>query len=214
MTASTTKPRLQPLVQRWLPTQRWFAGKGRDATVDVELLAELSATSPEVSIWVAHVTYADGGTETYQLPLVLRDAPVEHLEHVLLGTVDSGDGPHWVYDALHDKDVTQAWLDGIRGAIERRRRCASAQRQRRRRRSRPDEPSLVLTAEQSNTSLMYGDVAILKVFRRLQPGVNPDIEIHAALGDDRRQARRRACSARSRPTSTAPPTRWPCCRST
>ena len=44
-----------------------------------------------------------------------------------------------------------------------------------------DEASLVLTAEQSNTSLMYADTAILKVFRRLQPGENPDIEIHAAL---------------------------------
>jgi maltokinase len=41
--------------------------------------------------------------------------------------------------------------------------------------------SLVLTAEQSNTSLAYGDVALLKVFRRLIPGVNPDVEIHDAL---------------------------------
>ena len=46
-----------------------------------------------------------------------------------------------------------------------------------------DSSSLVLTGEQSNTSLMYGDIAILKVFRRLQPGVNPDIEIGVALGE-------------------------------
>ena len=36
-----------------------------------------------------------------------------------------------------------------------------------------DEPSLVLTGEQSNTSLVFGDAAIMKVFRRLQPGRQP-----------------------------------------
>jgi len=179
-----TRAQLQPLVQRWLPTQRWFAGKGRDASVDVALLATLSAGAPEVSIWVAQVGYGKNGAdghEAYQLPLVVRDEPVEHLEHVLLGTVDSGDGPQWVYDALHDKDVTQSWLEGIRrasndGPLRFARNVAAAD-------IPLDATSLVLTAEQSNTSLMYGDVAILKVFRRLQAGVNPDIEIHTALGE-------------------------------
>jgi maltokinase len=41
--------------------------------------------------------------------------------------------------------------------------------------------SLVLTGEQSNTSMVFGDIAIMKVFRRLHPGVNPDIEVGAAL---------------------------------
>jgi maltokinase len=44
-----------------------------------------------------------------------------------------------------------------------------------------DQPSLVLTGEQSNTSMVFGDVAIMKVFRRLHPGINPDIEIQGAL---------------------------------
>ncbi len=174
-----SRDQLQPLVQRWLPTQRWFGGKGRDAEVNVAELAPLSGAAHEVSIWLAHVTYADGGAETYQVPLVVRDNPVEHLEHVLLGTVETGDGPSWVYDALHDKDVTQAWLEGIRagatdGPLRFVRNVDAGEIPK-------DEPSLALTGEQSNTSLMYGDVAILKVFRRLQPGVNPDIEIHAAL---------------------------------
>jgi maltokinase len=46
-----------------------------------------------------------------------------------------------------------------------------------------DQDSLVLTGEQSNTSLIYGDVAIMKVFRRLQAGVNPDVEIGVALNE-------------------------------
>jgi maltokinase len=44
-----------------------------------------------------------------------------------------------------------------------------------------EEASLALTSEQSNTSLVFGDVAIMKAFRRVEPGLNPDIEIHAEL---------------------------------
>jgi len=167
---------LQQLVTGWLPTQRWFAGKGRAGSVGIELLAELS---DDVELWLARVTYADDEVELYQLPLVAHPEPVEHLDHVLLGTVDADGSKQWVYDALHDKDVTQVWLDAIReeradGPLRFHRHGSAEQ-------VPTDQPSLVLTAEQSNTSLMYGDVAILKVFRRLQPGVNPDIEIGVAL---------------------------------
>jgi Uncharacterized protein, probably involved in trehalose biosynthesis len=41
--------------------------------------------------------------------------------------------------------------------------------------------SLVLTGEQSNTSLVFGESAIFKVFRRVTPGPNPDLEVASAL---------------------------------
>jgi maltokinase len=171
---------LQPLVVQWLPAQRWFAGKGRGTrAVTVRRIALLASGPPEVSVWLADVTYDDGTTETYQLPLVLRPELVATLEHVLLGSVAIDGEPYWIYDALHDKDVTQEWLIGIRDEATlgplRFERLAEAD----------DVPvgqsSLVTTAEQSNTSLVYGDQAILKVFRRLEPGINPDIEVHRAL---------------------------------
>jgi maltokinase len=171
---------LQPLVEQWLPAQRWFAGKGRTASVvTVSRLEALTAGPPELSLWLARVTYDDGSVETYQLPLVVRDELVSTLEHVLLGSVTIDGEPWWIYDALHDKDVTQAWLLGIRDE-------ARLGRLRFARLGEPDDipvglPSLVLTGEQSNTSLVYGDQAILKVFRRLEPGINPDIEVHRAL---------------------------------
>lgn len=175
----TTREQLRPLVEGWLPNQRWFAGKGRGASIDVAPLAVLAATSPEATIWTARVAYDDGTFELYQLPLVARDTPEAGLEHVLVGSYETGEHATWIYDALHDKEVTQPWLTNIRdeaksGALTFS-RFADVE-------DIPvGEPSLVLTAEQSNTSLMYSDRAILKVFRRLQPGVNPDIEIHAAL---------------------------------
>ena len=66
---------LHPLLEAWLPTQRWFAGKGREASIDVAPLAVLVAASPEVTIWTARVAYDDGSAELYQLPLVERDRP-------------------------------------------------------------------------------------------------------------------------------------------
>jgi maltokinase len=163
----------------WLPTQRWFAGKGRDATLSVRALAELPAEFP-VTIWVVEVRYADGETESYQVPLVARPEPVAHLDHVHLGRLETEDGTQWIYDALHDKEVTPAWLAGMRddsvtGAVRFARYAESGD-------DIPvDEPSLVLTGEQSNTSMVFGDAAIMKVFRRLHPGINPDIEVQAAL---------------------------------
>src|SRR5262249_14237516 len=38
-------------------------------------------------------------------------------------------------------------------------------------------PPNVIKGEQSNTSIIYGDRAIMKLFRRVEPGVNPDLEI-------------------------------------
>ncbi|MDP9118577.1 MAG: hypothetical protein M3O28_15195 [Actinomycetota bacterium] len=175
---------LRPLVQGWLPRQRWFAGKGRAASIDIEALASFggdrAASSDPIEIWVATATYDDASSERYQLPLVGHRAPAETLEHVLLGSIEVDGQTQWIYDALHDREVTGAWLDGIRSAAldgdVRFNRYVAADE------VPSDVSSLVLTAEQSNTSLVYGDQAILKVFRRLQAGTNPDIEVHAALG--------------------------------
>ena len=171
---------LTNLVQHWLPQQRWFAGKGRTFTVSLRALTTLTDQPPPVTIWLADVAFDGGNTDTYQLPLVVHVEAQAGLEHVLVGTLPEGDSTRWIYDALHEKAVTLAWLGGIRdqahvGAV-RFERFVDAD----------DVPtgstSLVLSAEQSNTSLVYGDDAILKVFRRLEHGLNPDIEVHAALG--------------------------------
>lgn len=174
---------VRDLIRAWLPTQRWFPGKGRTFSVEVHRLAELSP-SPQVTIWTARADYGGGEVETYQVPLVARSEPVDWLEHVLLGTVETEAGLRWVYDALHDKEATPAWLAGMRDASEETDRSAGPIRFQRFAATEDipvDEPSLVMSGEQSNTSMVFGDIAIMKVFRRLQPGVNPDIEVQSEL---------------------------------
>jgi maltokinase len=180
---STAPGELGGMLAAWLPGQRWFAGKGRDfSVIEVTALGQLTERPWRSDVWLVRVRYADdGSTETYQVPLVRRPEPADQVAHVLVGETPDPDygGRSWWYDALHDKEVTGAWLAGIEanragnGLVFTRGRDAGA--------LPLEATSLVNTGEQSNTSLVYDDAAILKVFRRVYPGHNPDIEVHEAL---------------------------------
>ena len=162
------------LLPEWLPQQRWFAGKNQPIdSVRAVAATRLRDTDPEV--WHLLVEVAQGDRrDTYQVPVSLREHYDDRLEHILLGDAEG----RYVYDALHDKEATaellQRFADQDRvGTLSFHTEPGA---------SLPlGESSLVLTHEQSNTSLAYGDVALLKAFRRVVPGINPDIEIHDAL---------------------------------
>jgi maltokinase len=164
---------LAPLLVEWLPKQRWYGGRIQ-TSVTVRLVGRLT-DEPSVS----ELVIAETPAGMYQVPLLYRIEPDKTLAHVHVGTLDTDDGRLEVYDALHDKGVTGAWIRGLaEGTDSNGIRFDAA--------VEPaelplDELSLVVSAEQSNTSLVYGHVAILKVFRRVEPGMNPDIEVHAAL---------------------------------
>jgi maltokinase len=168
-------------LESFLAAQRWFAGKSRAWQVaGVTDLGWLRREAPAVRIVLVTVAYDDGDTETYQLPLVHHDHPVENLTHVLVGHGQTPDGSAvFVYDALHDKEATELWWRGVEESASgdgwefHRDPTATT--------LPPGGPSLVVSAEQSNTSLIFGDTAIMKSFRRVSPGLNPDIEIHTAL---------------------------------
>ena len=177
----TDADRLQPAGSpTWLPTPALVRRQGpRRSTVDRR--APSSAALParprrgRRSGLVDASTYADG--EHRALPAAAGRARASRpstLEHVLLGTVRT--------TATAVLGLRRPARPGGHRGLARRRsrerravdgRCASTGYADRRARSRSSEPSLVLTGEQSNTSLVFGDAAILKVFRRLQPGRQP-----------------------------------------
>ncbi|MGI8879263.1 MAG: maltokinase N-terminal cap-like domain-containing protein [Jatrophihabitans sp.] len=162
----------------WLPQQRWFAGKSRNIVeARPTLLAILPSEPAEVRLWLVAVHYRDGGTETYQLPLLQREQFDDSLGHAFVGVVDG----RFCYDALWDKSATPAWLRGI--AAETTAAPLQFHRNAKIDEIPVDAPSLVLSGEQSNTSAVFGDSAIMKVFRRIESGQNPDIEIHEALSN-------------------------------
>ncbi|WP_030506143.1 maltokinase N-terminal cap-like domain-containing protein [Microbispora rosea] len=172
---------LQGLLAGWITGQRWFAGKGRaidDLSIDSEI--EIASGDPALLHLIACVRQGERRTR-YQIPVGLREHLPDRLGHVRIGTWRRDDGREVeVYDALHDSALTGHLLEGM--AADRRFDglgfhpahgvgIDTSQR------------SLVLTAEQSNTSLVYGDTYIFKLFRQLNPGVNPELEIITALAD-------------------------------
>jgi maltokinase len=165
----------------WLPGQRWFAGKG--APIDrlaIDADTVLVDGDPALRHLIVAVSQT-GGTDRYQLLAGLRTAIPDRLEHAVIGPAgDAGElGPGWtVYDALHDPQLTRRLLQAMAGGETIGQLSFAAE---------PDAvidaglDSLVLTGEQSNTSMIFGEEAILKVFRRPHPGPNPDLEIPRAL---------------------------------
>jgi maltokinase len=159
----------------WLPGQRWFAGKGTPIT-DLAVVAQTTLVSgdPGLRHLIVAVTQASG-TDLYQLFLGLRADLPDRLEHVRIGPVDRD---LVGYDGLHDPGLTAVLLEAMAGG-----ESIGPLRFARRPGAQIDTglESLVLTAEQSNTSLLFGEEAILKVFRRLSSGANPDLEVPDAL---------------------------------
>src|SRR5215471_12284263 len=159
----------------WLPAQRWFAGKGTPITgLAVAEQTTLVAGDPGLRHLIVAVTQATG-TDSYQLFLGLRADLPNWLEHVRIGPAD---GDLIGYDGLHDPSLAAVLLEAMAAGTS-----IGPLRFAHRPGAQIDTglESLVLTAEQSNTSLLFGEDAILKVFRRLSPGPNPDLEVPDAL---------------------------------
>ena len=170
----------------WLADQRWFAGKGQRLN-DLAIVADtqLVAGEPELRHLIVAVSHATS-VDYYQILVGLRRRLPGRLKHARIGqwasgTADGGSGTGGgkvAYDALHDADLTKPLLAAIAANAE----FGSVRMQ-----ALPEASfttgldSLVIGAEQSNTSLVFGEESILKVFRRLSPGPNPDLEVTTAL---------------------------------
>ncbi|MGY2084662.1 maltokinase N-terminal cap-like domain-containing protein [Blastococcus sp. SYSU DS0539] len=169
---------LTDLFREWIPQQRWFGGKGREWADVTEDGFFLDRGNPVLSVHRVRIEYADGGRDTYLVPLSWRDQQSEGLESAYIGAVANEGQETYAYDAMRDRESTAPWLIHLangssvgpmhffpagEGDI-------------------PEGlPGDIVSTEQSNTSLVYGQEAIFKLFRRLEPGLNPDVEIHGAL---------------------------------
>src|SRR6266581_3767176 len=165
---------LEHSLATWLPAQRWYPGGA--AAVYLAIIADtpLASGDPELRHLIISVSKGSDAVWYQVLAGVRAHVPVE-LNHAVIGPDGRGGT---AYDALHDPALTRVLTRGIAaGRVTGPLRFVAE----------PAAPidetadSLVLSAEQSNTSLIFGESAILKVFRRVFPGQNPDLEVTRAL---------------------------------
>ena len=186
---------LPPQLPAFLSKQRWFGGKARRI-----LGAELADIIPirsgalEVLLLVASVKYADGAEENYAMPVLCAE------ERSFSGDVVSDslrvegrpEGNALILtDALKNDEFLSTLLEMIRGQVtmEGQKGTLRALQTTAYPLLYPSSAAVVLQpkpvqAEQSNTSIIYGDRLILKFFRRLEEGINPDLEIGAFLTEN------------------------------
>ena len=142
--------------------QRWYGAKSREVTHAQVLDSVAVRTSePQLALALVEMRYDTGAHDTYQLVYALRDGEME---------IDG------LADPALARELVSAMrsgltLQGAEGVVE----------------FRPVEgfagigreliETRSINAEQSNTSVVFDDELILKVFRRLEPGINPELEM-------------------------------------
>jgi maltose alpha-D-glucosyltransferase / alpha-amylase len=183
-----SRERLETLnLPAFLPKQRWFAGKTRQITgTRVVDWAILSASGSALAF--VEVQFDSGAPDIYSLPLAMTLGETsEELRrtspNVVIAPVISGKTPGLLHDGVFDDKACLELLSIIGSGID-----IQVQHGRLRgvpsevfsKAAGPDHKALQVhrgSAEQSNTSILYGDRLILKLFRRQEPGVNPDAEV-------------------------------------
>ena len=198
--APGAKSGLERILPGYLKNCRWFGGKARRIrAVNLSESVPIPYESNTAYLTVVEVNYRDGEPESYLLPLTFiagervtelsqasPQAVVARLKIRHSGEVVEG----ILFDALYDRLFLRLLLE----AIFRRRSFhgksaeifASPSKLYHKERGSPatlPEP-IVSKREQSNTSVVYGDQFILKMFRRLQDGTNPDLEIGSFITEN------------------------------
>jgi maltose alpha-D-glucosyltransferase/alpha-amylase len=179
----------QEVLPYYLPGCRWFGGKGRRPR-EVRIIEDIPLGDGGTSahLLFLSVAYLEGEPETYLLPVSYAsgedaDQIISGFPNVILAAIRIGETDGILHEATYSEEFRRKLLGLMARHVSFRagagqfsshpgkylRRFDAA--------GLPLEKSQVLKAEQSNTSLLYGNALFLKLYRRLEEGLNPDPEI-------------------------------------
>ena len=189
---------LEAILLEYIKSRRWFRGKAREAwAAEIQDIVPMRFDNSNAYITLFQVDYAEGEPETYIIPIAI--APAEREEklsakysNVIIARLKQRgkDGESILFDAMVDSGFCNLLLKtvgrrraykGKSGEI-----IASPTKGFRRVRGSGDKDLVAapMNVEQSNTSVIYGNRFILKLFRRLEEGINPDVEIGRFLTEN------------------------------
>jgi len=182
---------LEEILPEYLKVRRWFRGKARAIRrAKIVEVIPVSNSSPGASITFVQVDYREGDPEIYLLPLAgavgeNADRILKESAHSVIARfrLEKGDEEGIIYEAVVEKGFCEVLLQAVaRGRRLRGEKGELVAKPTRMFRpllnstDAPLEPS-ILKAEQSNTCVVFKDRFILKLFRCLERGTNPDLEI-------------------------------------
>ncbi|HEY3661819.1 MAG TPA: maltose alpha-D-glucosyltransferase [Chthoniobacterales bacterium] len=170
------------ILPNYLRTCRWFGAKARSIR-EMRIIEQIPVAEDAGQLWLLQVDYTDGAPDIYSLPVQLETgSAAENLARSTPQAVIARVGGKGVlYDALWDPEfrdeifrlmASGTNLKGRNGHLV---GIASNLLE-----EEPNEkapPSQVLNAEQSNSSILYDNRFFLKLYRKLEDGMNPDVEL-------------------------------------
>ncbi|HEV8660439.1 MAG TPA: maltose alpha-D-glucosyltransferase [Thermoanaerobaculia bacterium] len=187
--ADRNREALTSAILRYVASRRWFAGKARTVSaLSIREIVPLPKNSAQVTI--IDIEFTDGEPQTYLLPLGITQARrADEQESARTATLIARmrDGC-LLYEPVIDPLFAEALLDAIarkrqlkgeEGAI-----VGAPTRAYKELRGDGSLDAQVIKTEQSNTAIVYDQQFFLKLFRRLEPGVNTDLEITRFLNEE------------------------------
>jgi maltose alpha-D-glucosyltransferase/alpha-amylase len=191
-------PALEAVLLDYIKGQRWFRGKARNAlAAGIQDIMPLHFNGTTAYITLLRVEYPEGEPEIYVIPLTTaspeREAELARkYQHAIVARLKPPrkQSESILYDAMVDREFDSFLL----AAVTRRRsfkgsfgEITTSPTNYLRRIITPEmktlEPS-PMKVEQTNTSVVYGNQLIFKLFRKLEEGINPDVEIGRFLTEN------------------------------
>lgn len=187
--AGRNRSALGSALEKYIRSRRWFSGKARTIT-SLQVTESVALPDDAGHLAFVRIDYADGEPETYLLPFAVtqarraREQESSRMPNVIARLSDG----YFLHEPVADAKFASALLD----TIARRRSLkaeggvvtGAASRELRGTPSTADLHPQVLKGEQSNTAILYGDRFFMKLFRRLEPGINTDLEVTQFLNEE------------------------------
>jgi maltose alpha-D-glucosyltransferase/alpha-amylase len=174
------------IAPRLIAGQRWFAAKGQriEAThvLDYALMNDRSGTEAFI-LPLAEIRLGGGERQDYFLPVAIDESGEDESRlNEALARVRRGRRTGLIFGAAHSPEFALSVVKAMRAGMELPTAEGAVLRFNATSRLAAEveiDPATVrrLSGEQSNTSIALDDSMVLKLYRRVQPGVHPEVEV-------------------------------------